>query len=179
MVPPVTARLLLREMEPGDATAILAIFADDYARRFYPEMTTEKAAFDWIERNRERYGRDGFGLWAMVDKASGALVGDCGPTWQDAGGVRVLEVGYHVAPAWRGQRFALEAARAAVAFGFATTDEAEVGSIVAPDNTSSASVARRLHREMRSYVNSRGLDRLLFFTRRDDWDRVASAPSAV
>lgn len=169
MVPPQTARLILREMELDDRAGILAIFADDYARRFYPEMTDEAAAVDWIDRNRERYRRDGFGLWAMVDRASGKLIGDCGPTWQDAGGSRVLEIGYHVAPDWRGHSLALEAARAAMTFGFRTTDEPEIGSIVAPDNVASASVARRLHSDVRSYINSRGLDRFLFFTRREDY----------
>lgn len=173
MLPPETKRLILREMVPGDLTAILAVFADDYARRFYPEMTSESAAIAWIGRNRDRYRHDGFGLWAIVDKASGALIGDCGPTWQDAGGVRILEIGYHVAPAWRGRGIALEAARAAMAYGFAARDEMEIGSIVATDNTASASVARRLHRDVRSYVNSRGLDRLLFFTRREDHDGTA------
>ena len=167
MAPPQTERLILREMRPEDSAAILAIFADDYARRFYPEMTTESAAGEWIARNRDRHQRDGFGLWAITDKASGALIGDCGPTWQDIGGPRALEIGYHVAPAWRGRGIALEAARAAMAFGFAATSEKEIGSIVAPDNVASASVARRLHRDMRCYVNARGLDRFFFFTRRD------------
>lgn len=167
MAPPETPRLSLREMERGDATAILTVFDDDYARRFYPEMTNEAAAIEWIERNRARYASDGFGLWAIIDKASGALIGDCGPTWQDAGGTSVLEIGYHIAPQWRGRGYALEAARAAMAFGFATTNEPLIGSIVATDNASSASVARRLHCDVRSYVNARGLDRFLFFTRRD------------
>jgi RimJ/RimL family protein N-acetyltransferase len=162
-----TPRLVLREMERGDAAALLAVFDDDYARRFYPEMTSEVAAAEWIERNRARYASDGFGLWAVIDKASGALIGDCGPTWQDAGGMRVLEIGYHIAPQSRGRGYALEAGRAAMAFGFAKTNEPLIGSIVATDNASSASVARRLHQDVRSYVNARGLDRFLFFTRRE------------
>ncbi|MBB6466690.1 RimJ/RimL family protein N-acetyltransferase [Aminobacter lissarensis] len=167
MAPPETARLILREMQAGDSAEILAVFADDYARRFYPEMTTESAAGEWIARNLDRYQHDGFGLWAIIDKASGALIGDCGPTWQDIGGPPALEIGYHVAPAWRGRGIALEAARAAMAYGFAATDEMEIGSIVAPDNVASASVAKRLHREVRSYINARGLDRFFFFTGRD------------
>ncbi|AMS42279.1 GNAT family N-acetyltransferase [Aminobacter aminovorans] len=162
-----TQRLTLREMERGDAVAIQSVFNDDYAHRFYPEMTNEAAAIEWIDRNRERYQRDGFGLWAIIDKTSGALIGDCGPTWQDAGGTRVLEIGYHIASQWRGSGYALEAARAAMAFGFARTTEPLIGSIVATDNASSASVARRLHHDVRSYVNARGLDRFLFFTRRE------------
>lgn len=169
MAPPETPRLTLREMERGDTAAILSVFDDDYARRFYPEMTNVAAAIEWIERNRARYASDGFGLWAIIDKASGALIGDCGPTWQDAGGTRVLEIGYHIAPQWRGRGYALEAGRAAMAFGFATTNEPLIGSIVATDNASSASVARRLHRDVRSYVNIRGLDRFLFFTRREQF----------
>ncbi|MEO5324142.1 GNAT family N-acetyltransferase [Mesorhizobium sp. CC13] len=166
--PPATPRLILREMKRGDEAAILSIFADDYARRFYPEMTDEAGATEWIERNLARYRQDGFGLWAMLDRSSGTLIGDCGVTWQDVGGLRALEIGYHVAPAWRGRGLALEAARAAMAFGFKVTDEAEIGSIVAPDNTSSASVARRLHRDVRTYVNARGLSRYFFFTRREE-----------
>lgn len=162
-----TPRLTLREMERGDAAAIQSVFDDDYAHRFYPEMTNEAAAIEWIDRNRERYQRDGYGLWAIIDKTSGALIGDCGPTWQDAGGTRVLEIGYHIASQWRGRGYALEAARAAMAFGFARTKEPLIGSIVATDNASSASVARRLHHDVRSYVNARGLDRFLFFTRRE------------
>ncbi|WP_269930008.1 GNAT family N-acetyltransferase [Aminobacter sp. HY435] len=167
MAPPETARLILRELRMSDTADLLAVFSDPYAQRFYPEMTSEAAAAEWVERNLKRYRQAGFGLWAMIDRASGALIGDCGPTWQDAGGQRVLEIGYHVAPAWRGRGLALEAARAAMAYGFATTEEPEIGSIVAPDNVASASVARRLHGDVRRYVNARGLDRFFFFTRRD------------
>lgn len=170
MTPPLeTERLILRDLETADCAVVLAVFADAYARSFYPDMTTQDAARAWIAQNRERYARDGFGLWAMVDRKTGMVIGDCGPTWQDVGGRRVLEIGYHVAPDWRGHGFALEAASEAMAFGFNRTGEAMIGSIVAPNNTASISVARRLHREVMPYVNGRGLDRLLFFTRREDW----------
>ncbi|MEI5680566.1 MULTISPECIES: GNAT family N-acetyltransferase [unclassified Mesorhizobium] len=166
MQPPETERLILREFRADDASDLLTVFADDYARRFYPEMTTEAAAAEWIGRNLERYAEHGFGLWAVIEKSTGRLIGDCGLTWQDAGGQPLLEIGYHIAPDRRCHGFALEAARACLATAFAATSEPEIGSIVAPENSASMSVARRLHRERRSYVNSRGLDRFLFFTRR-------------
>ncbi|NGN44413.1 GNAT family N-acetyltransferase [Mesorhizobium sp. CGMCC 1.15528] len=166
MQPPATEQLTLREFRAEDAKDLLTVFTDDYARRFYPEMTTEAAATEWIDRNLKRYAEHGFGLWAVIEKSTGRLIGDCGPTWQDIGGPTILEIGYHIAPDRRGRGFALEAARACLATAFASTSEPEIGSIVAPENASSMSVARRLHRERRSYVNSRGLDRFLFFTRR-------------
>jgi RimJ/RimL family protein N-acetyltransferase len=166
MQPPATERLILREFRADDAADLLTVFADDYARRFYPEMITEAAAAEWIGRNLKRYVEHGFGLWAITEKSSGRLIGDCGPTWQDVGGPSLLEIGYHIAPDRRGHGFALEAARACLATAFASTRESEIGSIVAPENNASKSVARRLHLEMRRYVNARGLDRFLFFTRR-------------
>ncbi len=166
MQPPATERLILREFKAEDAKDLLAVFSDDYARRFYPEMTTEAAAAEWVGRNLERYAEYGFGLWAIFEKSTGRLIGDCGPTWQNAGGPAILEIGYHIAPDRRGHGFALEAAQACLANAFASTSEPEIGSIVAPENSASISVARRLHPEMRHYVNSRGLERLLFFTRR-------------
>jgi ribosomal-protein-alanine N-acetyltransferase len=166
MQPPATERLILREFRADDARDLLAVFSDDYARRFYPDMITEAAAADWIGRNLERYAGHGFGLWAVIERGTGRLIGDCGPTWQNVGGPTILEIGYHIAPDRRGHGFALEAARACLATAFASTDEPEIGSIVAPENSASMSVARRLHRDMRSYVNSRGLDRFLFFTPR-------------
>lgn len=166
MQPPATERLILREFRADDAADLLTVFADDYARRFYPEMITEAAAAEWIGRNLKRYVEHGFGLWAVTEKSTRRLIGDCGPTWQDVGGPSILEIGYHIAPDRRGHGFALEAARACLATAFASTSEPEIGSIVAPENSASISVARRLHLEMRRYVNARGLDRFLFFTRR-------------
>ena len=169
MAPLETARLILRELQDSDTADLVAVFADAYAQRFYPDMTNDAAARAWIHRNRERYAQDGFGLWAVIDRQSGTLISDCGLTFQDVAGTRLLEIGYHIAPGWRGRGLALEAARAAMAYGFAVTNEVEIGSIVAPDNVSSASVARRLHNNVRRYINTRGLDRCLFFTTRDEF----------
>jgi RimJ/RimL family protein N-acetyltransferase len=155
-------------MVESDVPAVLAVFDDPHARRFYPDMIDPAAAARWIAANRERYRRDGFGLWALVERTSGALVGDCGLTWQDVEGAPRLEIGYHIAAPWRGRGLALEAARAVLANAFLATSEDEIGSIVAPDNHASIAVAKRLHGRVRPCVNARGLDRLFFITLRQD-----------
>ena len=41
-----------------------------------------------------RYENDGFALWAVVEKGSGELIGQCGITYQEYNGGWVPEVGY-------------------------------------------------------------------------------------
>lgn len=41
----------------------------------------------------------GFGLWAVVLKETGELIGDCGLTMQNVDGVILPEIGYHIAKA--------------------------------------------------------------------------------
>jgi hypothetical protein len=64
--------------------------------RFYPEALDRVGVGSWIDRNRRRYRDDGHGLWAMVLKSSGEVIGDCGLTRQTVDGVGEIEIGYHV-----------------------------------------------------------------------------------
>lgn len=42
----------------------------------------------------ERYRTNGFGLWVVLLKATGKMIGQCGLTWQNVSGERGLEIGY-------------------------------------------------------------------------------------
>ena len=73
-----TARLTLREFRPDDVDALAKVLSDPETMRFYPAAFDRTGVAEWIERNRRRYGKDGFGLWAMIQKSNGELIGDCG-----------------------------------------------------------------------------------------------------
>src|SRR6516162_4289375 len=109
---PQTKRLRLRAYTNSDEAELFDVFADPYARRFYPEMAERANVRAWIEWNLRNYDEFGFGLWAMELKAEGQLIGDCGLTYQDVEGRRELEIGYHVIERERGKGYATEAARA-------------------------------------------------------------------
>ncbi len=166
-MPPIrTDRLRFREMTPDDVDDLHAMFADDGARRFYPRMRDIAEVRGWIDWNLENYRRHGFGLWAVNRVDTGAFVGDCGLTYQSVDGADLLEIGYHVTAAERGNGFAVEAATAVLAHGFAVTDVGRICSIVAPDNAASIRVAARLHASRRRCTYAGGVDRLLFYTDR-------------
>ncbi|HSQ61541.1 MAG TPA: GNAT family N-acetyltransferase [Acidobacteriota bacterium] len=165
-----TARLRLRRFTRDDLDALLEVFADPDARRFYPEMIEPAAVAAWIERNLRRYEEHGFGLWAMIEKESGRLVGDAGLSYQDVEGVPELDVGYHVLAAERRKGYATEGARACLDRGFRETAATVIGSIVSPANAASRGVAGRIHANVREFLRPNGV-RLFYFTRRDEWER--------
>ena len=75
-----TGRLLLRELEDGDFPALCRILQDGEVMYAYEHAFSDGEAWDWLRRQQERYRRDGFGLWAVVERSTGELVGQCGLT---------------------------------------------------------------------------------------------------
>jgi ribosomal-protein-alanine N-acetyltransferase len=138
-----TQRLFLRELLPDDLDAMAAILSDPETMRFYPAVLDRAAVAAWIERNRRRYADDGHGLWAMVLKSNGEVVGDCGLTRQSVDGVDEIEIGYHVRRDLWGRGYAPEAARACQAYGFTQLGANRLISLIRPGNQPSRRVAEK------------------------------------
>ena len=91
-----TERLCLRELTPDDFPALYAVLADSDIMQHYPYTFDEARVRNWIARNMERYRVFGFGLWAVVLKETGEIIGDCGLTMQNINGSIKPEIGYHI-----------------------------------------------------------------------------------
>ncbi|MEM7323644.1 MAG: GNAT family N-acetyltransferase [Actinomycetota bacterium] len=162
--PPQTERLRFREYQPEDADAVVAMFADPEARQWYPAQQDPAEAKRWIEWNRGSYLTNGFGLWVIEERSSGAFLGDCGLTYQTVEGDQLLELGYHLQELRRGFGFATEAATACLAYGFEELGAASICSIVDPENVASIAVAGSIHEEQRQFVNESGQTMNLYWT---------------
>lgn len=153
-MPPIlsTERLLLREIVPDDLPALARIYADPDCMRYYPAPKSAAETAAWFETLAFRsYAEHGFGLWAMVERRSNAVIGDCGITLQETPAGMEPEIGYHV---WRdhwGQGFASEAALACRDHALGTMGFKRVVSITSPENIPSQAVARRVHDRMETY----------------------------
>ena len=106
-----TERLLLRELTQEDLPAVCDTLQNDEVRRVYEHDFTDGEAAAWIDRQRARYERYGFGLWA-AQLRGGETIGMAGLTLQPCEGEEVLEIGCQLRPAYRGQGYAREAAAA-------------------------------------------------------------------
>ena len=138
-----TQRLLLREMTQADYPALAEILQDRVAMFAYEHAFSDEETQTWQDRMRERYAKDGFGLWAVVCKETGEMIGQCGLTWQNYEGERVLEIGYLFQRKHWKKGYAIEAARACKHYAFETLHVNEVFSIIRDNNVASMNVAIR------------------------------------
>src|SRR5262249_15625769 len=110
-----TARLRLRPMRAEDAGPLLAIFSDPQVMAsFGGELFDQEQMDQWVARNLHHQAAHGYGLFAVILKASGKLIGDCG---LERMRVRVpdgpaAELGYDFLSDHWNQGFATEAASA-------------------------------------------------------------------
>lgn len=157
-----TPRLLLRPHVVDDADALEAVLGDPVAMEFYPAALDRRGVEGWINNNRQRYQRDGFGKWAMVVKSTGEIGGSCGPALQEVEGRSEIEVGYNVRRDLWGRGYATEAARACIEYGFRQLGAQRVISMIRPENVRSIRVAEKngMHRE--KIVFWRGYDHCIY-----------------
>lgn len=101
-----TRRLLIREMVPSDFDALCRILCDEEAMRAaYGNTFSIEEARNWMNRHFKRYETYGFGLWAVVLKETGEMIGQCGLTMQSWREKELLEIGYLFQKACRDYAF--------------------------------------------------------------------------
>jgi RimJ/RimL family protein N-acetyltransferase len=139
-----TERLLIRNWRPPeDEEDARAIFCAPEVMRFIPAGTFAPDAVPRIlDRMIERDARDGFGVWPVVEKASGRVIGECGITYIPE--TTDVEIAWLFSRAAWGKGFASEAARAVLAHALGTIGLARVYALVVPENKASIALANRL-----------------------------------
>lgn len=106
-----TERLRLRPMREDDLDALLGIFADPRVMAAFASEPFDRGQMQgWLDRNLRHQEQYGFGLFAVIDKADGTLIGDCGLEVVDIDGRREAELGYDFRSAYWGRGLATEAA---------------------------------------------------------------------
>lgn len=157
-----TERLRLREFREDDLEASAAILGDPETMRYYPRPFTRDEVRGFIEKNRHRYLANGFGVWVIEDRGTGAFVGDCGLAFVLVEGFAEVEIMWHVVRVrWR-QGIASEAADAAMKQAFGPLGLRRVVALVRPENVASAVVARKIGMTVEREADFHGVPHLLF-----------------
>lgn len=138
-----TERLYLREMMPSDFAALCKILQDEKAMYAYEGAFGDEEVKEWLGRQLSRYQRWGFGLWAVVLKETGEMIGQCGLTMQPWKERELLEIGYLFQRAFWHKGYATEAAKACKDYAFEVLDAREVCSMIRDTNIASKKVAVR------------------------------------
>jgi RimJ/RimL family protein N-acetyltransferase len=107
-----TERLLLRRFTLDDASFILELVNDPAWIEHIGDRNVHslEEARAYLRRGAmDMYERVGFGMWIMVLKSSGEVVGTCGLIRREA--LEDVDIGFAMLPQHRGKGLALEAAR--------------------------------------------------------------------
>lgn len=141
-----TERLLLRAWMPSDAQAMVPIFGDTetmrYIARGYQRGLTEEETRRAVGHMIEDYERTGSGIWPVIVKQTGAIVGECGLIAAPVG--NDMEVAFIFSRSERGKGYAYEAASAVIDYGFDVLALPRIVAFVHPFNSRSIALIHRL-----------------------------------
>lgn len=142
-----TQRLELRELVHGDFADLAEMLQDSEVMAAYEHTFTDSDVWEWLNRQRRRYAEDGFGLWAVILRETGEMVGQAGLTMQPYGETQVLEIGYLLKRRFWHRGYAREAVAALRDYAFTVLQAQRVYSIIKADNEPSMRVARAIGME--------------------------------
>lgn len=137
-----TGRLLLRPTIAKDFDGWAELMADPENSRFIGGPQPRARAWRGMAENAGSWALNGFGMFSVIEKASGRWIGRIGPwvpeEWPGT------EVGWGLLRSAWGRGYATEAAAATIDWAFDTLGWDDVIHCIDPDNTASAEVAKRL-----------------------------------
>jgi len=139
-----TERLRLRPYRPDDAAAMFAVFGDAEVMRYSMSGAdpTVEATQVRVQKLIDHQTSFGFSLWVVEDRATGAILGDCGLKQLEEG--PEIEVGYRFGKPHWGRGYASEAAAASVRHGFVTLGLPRIVGVVEPPNIASHRVLEKV-----------------------------------
>ena len=141
-----TERLLLRRWKDSDLAPFAELNADPEVMRHIRDPMSREESDAFAARIEEHLETDGYGLWAVEVRETGAFVGFTGLAQQtfEAPFNPSVEVGWRLAREAWGHGYATEAGAAALDFAFDVLELDEVVSITTTSNMRSMAVMRRL-----------------------------------
>lgn len=152
MITLTTERLVLRPFGAGDAEAHARLYADPEVTRWlgdgpwYGEAARARSSLS-LQRFAEHWTAHGWGVWAMTDRQTGQVMGQCGLKYLQLGPEGTppdVEVLFALEQCYWGRGFASEAAGRALRYGFETLGLDRVVAVARPHNHRSRAVLEKI-----------------------------------
>lgn len=171
-----TLRLFFRLLTPDDYDAWLPLFEHPDAARFLG-MAHLKTPFEqcdlWFEKSLARYENGTGGMNVLVDKITGAIIGQCGLLVQNLEGEHIMEIGYSILPSQWGKGYASEAAMKCRNFAFDNNIADNLHSIIHPENIGSMKVAEQNGMKRHRFIeNYHGMPVNVYRITKDEWQHI-------
>ena len=140
-----TSRLRLRSMRPSDIDELIYIFGDPKVMASFNTDPFDRTQMQhWIEGNLEHQTMYGYGLFSVVLKSKGVLIGECGLEHMTVDGNQETELGYDFRSDYWNQGFATEAAMAVRDYAFNVLHLPGLISLIRVGNKASRRVSEKI-----------------------------------
>ena len=139
-------RLTLRRLRPTDAAALSAYRGRPEVARYQSWETFTRADAEQLIADQAHVEPDTPGTWlqlAVVETASGAVIGDCGLHFR-ADAPRQMELGVTFDPAHQRRGLATEALRCVLGYAFDVLGKHRVSAVTDAENGAAAALFQRL-----------------------------------
>ena len=140
-----TRRMTLRRLLPEDLSALFDLYRDPEVRRYFPDGTLTldetRQELEWFRRGHPNHPQ--LGLWAAVERSSGAFLGRCGLLPWEIDGQHEVELAFLIAKARWGEGFATEAAAAIASHARTGLGIQRLICLIMPGNAASIRVAQK------------------------------------
>lgn len=139
-----TKRCVIRETTVEDVKAFYRIYADESITAYMEDLfkdPEEEIAYtkEYIEKV---YGFYGYGLWTVLEKESGQVIGRAGVSWRE--GFDLPELGFVIGVPWQRQGYAYEVCSAILAYAGEELGMTQVQALVMEGNKKSAELCEKL-----------------------------------
>jgi RimJ/RimL family protein N-acetyltransferase len=162
-----TERLQLRIFRPDDFEAHAEISADPDVMRYIRAGPLERVDAWWqMARYVGHWRLRGYGIWAVIERSTGRLVGHLG--FLDPEGGHGFELGWALARHAQGKGYALEGTRAAVHHAFTALNRSHIVCLIQPENARSIRLAERLGAAPERETEESGRRLIVFGIHRDN-----------
>ena len=169
-----TKRLILRKMSEGDSEALLKIFSDPVAMRYFGVIFDRPRMDQWVKENLTHEEKHGFSLFSVVLKDNGEVIGDCGFETETIDNQTIVGIGFDFNSSYWGKGYATEAASAVLKQGFIEHEFESIYGWIDPENKPSQKVAEKIGMTVEKYVKRGKKTYALYRILRKDWQAEVS-----
>lgn len=167
-----TQRLHFRKLENSDFESWIELFKDQHTTKMLGMenyKTPKERCEKWFEWTFNRYENNLGGQNVLISKETNQLIGQCGLLVREVENQFELEIAYSILPQFRGQGFAIEAAKKCRDFAFENNFHSQLISIIHTENQDSKNVALKNGMNFKKQIEYSGNVMDLFEIKKSYW----------
>ena len=137
-------RLRFRYIKESDFSELCEMLKDPEVMYAWEHGFSNDEIYEWINKRRKGYEKNGYDYFLAIDKSSGAIVGQIGLLEEDVDEKTYAGVGYILKKEYWHKGYATEGAKAMIDYAFNDLKKDKVIATIRPENIFSRKVAQRL-----------------------------------